>query len=152
MTAACAPPASTHVPVSTPSGSPFTVTVPAPGAPIRTTPLAAASSTAPTASSLAATEIPTVQVAVLGNVYIRRGPDLGFNPVASLARGDVVTANGRDVLSKWLRIPLPADASQQGWISIMSDFTRVTGDVRSLPEIEPQSVARRGVRPQLHLP
>ena len=46
-------------------------------------------------------------------------------------------ATGRDVLARFLRIPMPDDPSRSGWISIMSEYTQVSGDVRSLPEIEP---------------
>ena len=71
-----------------------------------------------------------VQVVALGNVYIRRGPDLAFDPIGSLSKGAVVTATGRDVLSNWVRVPLPEDSSRLGWISIMSEFTDVHGDLR----------------------
>jgi hypothetical protein len=79
-----------------------------------------------------------VLVSALGNVYIRRGPDLAFNPVGLLSKGEVATAAGRDVLSNWVRVPLPEDVSRYGWISIMSEFTQVTGIVAGLPEIDPQ--------------
>ncbi len=85
-----------------------------------------------------ATAVARVSVTALGNVNIRRGPDLAFNPIAVLTRGAVVNADGRDVLSNWLRIPLPNDKSSVGWISIMSEFTRVQGEVGALPEVEPQ--------------
>ena len=79
-----------------------------------------------------------VRVLALGNVYIRRGPDLAFNSIAYLSKGAVVTATGRNVLSSWLRVSLPEDSSRIGWISIMSEFTDVRGDLDSLPEIDPQ--------------
>ena len=43
----------------------------------------------------------------------------------------------RDVLGEWLQIPLPGISEQTGWISIQTRFTAVSGDLRSLPEIEP---------------
>lgn len=79
-----------------------------------------------------------VRVAALGNVFIRRGPDLAFDPVAVLPKGETAVATGRDVLANWLRIPLPDAASRLGWISIMSGFTQVSGEVDALPEIDPQ--------------
>ena len=78
-----------------------------------------------------------VQVFAKGNLFIRRGPDLAFNPISVLAKGQTVFPTGRDVLSRWIRIPLPGQPSNSGWISIMSKFTAVTGDVRSLAEVEP---------------
>ncbi len=43
----------------------------------------------------------------------------------------------RDVLGDWLQIPLLDSIEQTGWISIQTPFTAVSGDVMSLPEIEP---------------
>ncbi|MFH1185729.1 MAG: hypothetical protein V1755_11940 [Chloroflexota bacterium] len=83
-----------------------------------------------------------VNVVAKGNLFIRRGPDLAFNPISVLLRGQTAFPTGRDVLARWLRIPLPGDPSKSGWISIMSHFTEVTGDVRSLTEIEPSEWPR----------
>jgi len=136
LLAACAPIGSTPTPVSA-----KVLTQPAHSA---VPPTAAASAAAPafvlgTPTALSTTTPDAgVQVTALGNVYIRRGPDLAFNPIAFLSEGEEVTATGRDVLSNWLRIPLPQDTSNYGWISIMSEFTEVHGDLSALPEIEPQ--------------
>lgn len=43
----------------------------------------------------------------------------------------------RDVLGDWLQIPLPGANEDTGWISVQTRFTAVSGDVMSLPEIEP---------------
>jgi hypothetical protein len=90
------------------------------------------------APSPSATVAAAVQVTALGNVYVRRGPDLAFNPISIMSKGAVATATGRDVLSNWVRVPLPEDNSEVGWLSIMSEFTQVSGDVAALPEIDPQ--------------
>ena len=84
------------------------------------------------------TSAPTrVEVIAKGNLFVRRGPDLAFNPISVLPKRQTAFPNGRDVLARWLRIPLPGDSSSFGWISIMSEFTEVIGEVNSLPEIEP---------------
>jgi hypothetical protein len=44
---------------------------------------------------------------------------------------------GRDVLEKWLQISLPDHPNETGWISNQSRYTVVSGDVKSLPVIEP---------------
>ena len=134
--AACAPaaaptPSRLTGTANTPTSTPVASTIAA-----SATPAAFASATPQ--AVLSATADAPVSVTALGNVNIRRGPDLAFNPIAVLARGAVVTATGRDVLSDWLRIPLPNDKSSVGWISIMSEFTRVQGELDALPEIEPQ--------------
>ena len=78
-----------------------------------------------------------VKVLATGNLFIRRGPDLAFDPISVLPKGMTASPTGRDVLSEWVRIPLPTTPGREGWVSIMSGFTEITGDVRALPEIEP---------------
>ncbi len=86
--------------------------------------------TTPTAS--------TVMVrATNGNVFIRRGPDLGFNPISVLMEGQSADAMARDVLGDWLQVPLPGKPNQTGWVSIQTQFTTVSGDLKVLPEIQP---------------
>jgi hypothetical protein len=75
--------------------------------------------------------------AVKGNVFIRRGPDLAYNSISVLMNGQSATARGRDVLEKWLQISLPDHPEQIGWISIQSHYSVVSGDVKSLPVVEP---------------
>jgi hypothetical protein len=75
--------------------------------------------------------------AAKGNVFVRRGPNLAFNPISVLRQGQSATASARDVLAKWLMIDTPGNPASPGWISIASVYTFVSGDVESLPEIEP---------------
>jgi hypothetical protein len=75
--------------------------------------------------------------AVNGNIFIHRGPDLAFNPISVLMKGQTAVATGRDVLSRWIRIALPADPGKIGWVTIVTDYTQVKGDVESLPEVSP---------------
>jgi len=72
--------------------------------------------------------------AVKGNLFIRRGPDLGFNPISVLLDGQSETALARDVLSSWLQIAIPGQPDKTGWVSIQSQYSVVSGDVLSLPE------------------
>jgi hypothetical protein len=78
-----------------------------------------------------------VEVRARGNLFVRRGPNLAFNAIAVLPKGEVVPATARDVLSDWVMIPVPGNERQSGWVSIMSDFTEIAGDVTALPEVEP---------------
>jgi len=52
-------------------------------------------------------------------------------------KDQTAVATGRDVLSRWVRIVLPGDPSQIGWVTIVTDYTRVKGDIESLPEVSP---------------
>jgi hypothetical protein len=92
----------------------------------------------PAATALPApTLVPVSVAAVKGNLFVRRGPDMAFNPVAVLPDGQSMRATGRDVLGKWLRIPVPGHPDQLGWVSLQTIYSAVSGDVTKLPEIEP---------------
>lgn len=62
---------------------------------------------------------------------------MAFNPIAVLRQGESATARARDVLGNWLEIGSPGSSPTVGWISIQSEFTVVSGDVRLLPEVVP---------------
>lgn len=72
-----------------------------------------------------------------GNLFIRRGPDLGFNPIAALLSGQTATGLARDVLSEWIEVPLPGQPNQTGWVSIQTQFTTISGELSTLPEVQP---------------
>ena len=88
----------------------------------------------PTALPTATLPVITI-TAVKGNLFIRRGPDLAYNAIAVLKNGQVVTALGRDVLARWIQVPIPDQPNKTGWVSIQTQFSAVSGDVMSLPEI-----------------
>lgn len=96
----------------------------------------ATSTTGATAVLGSASESTPVEITALGNVFVRRGPDVAFNSISVLYKGESARPDARDVLSHWVRIPLPAHPSAYGWISIMTDFTEIDGDVEALPEFE----------------
>jgi hypothetical protein len=81
-------------------------------------------------------KVPLVTItAVKGNLFIRRGPNMAYNPISILAKGQTVTALARDVLARWLQVPLPGQPDKTGWVSIQTDYSQVVGEVRGLPEI-----------------
>ncbi len=88
----------------------------------------------PTASITLTPRVITI-TAVNGNLFIRRGPDLAYNAVSVLVKGQVVTALGRDVLARWIQIPIPGQPNKTGWVSIQTQYSAVSGDVMTLPEI-----------------
>lgn len=75
--------------------------------------------------------------AINGNLFIRRGPNMAFNPAGALMDGQSATATARDPLSKWLQIPIPDKPGETGWVSIQTKYSAVNGDVMSLPELAP---------------
>jgi hypothetical protein len=82
--------------------------------------------------------LPTILVtAKKGNVFIRRGPDLAYNAVSVLMDGQIAKALARDVLAKWVQIPIPGKPNETGWISIQTRFVAVSGDVMNLPDVVP---------------
>ncbi len=102
--------------------------------PILTMTFAPRATVTPTATQISSTVMVS---AVNGNLYIRRGPDLAFNPIGALMNGQSATATGREPLSKWLQIPIPGQGARTGWVSIQTKFSTVSGDVMSLPELAP---------------
>jgi len=83
------------------------------------------------------TPLPEVTItAVKGNLFIRRGPDMAFNPVGILYEGSSAVVIAQDVLSKWVQIVVP-DSDQTGWVSIQTKYSKVGGDLSSLPNFTP---------------
>jgi hypothetical protein len=126
---ACGP-AQKSVPATVPTAEPV-ATLPLPVTAINT----ATPFIFPTATVLPTpTQVVVSVTAIKGNLFIRRGPDLAFNPIAVLNEGQSAMAMQRDVLANWLQIPIPDQPGKTGWVSIQSHFSTVSGDVMSLPE------------------
>ena len=121
--------AATALPASpTPS---WTASLPTPLPPTEGLPPAPTPSLVP---SWTATTPPTaapVTVSATGNLNVRRGPGVGYNPVGGLLKGETATATARDANGEWLYISLPS--SKPGWVSILTKFSTVSGEVQSLP-------------------
>ena len=94
---------------------------------------------APTATEIfpTPTSLPKVTISVIkGNLFIRRGPDMAYNPIGVLYKDTSVPVIARDVLSKWVQVNIP-NSDKTGWVSIQTDYSRVDGDLKSLPEFTP---------------
>lgn len=70
-----------------------------------------------------------------GNLNIRRGPGISYNPIAVLKDGQTSTAQGRDFLGKWILIDIPSSPGKTGWVRTETTYSLITGDVESLPEV-----------------
>ena len=94
----------------------------------------------PTATKIIPTptsSLPIVSIsAVKGNLFIRRGPDMGFNPVAVLYKDKSAEVLARDVLSKWVKIKFP-NSDKTGWVSIQTQYSLIEGDLKAVPEQMP---------------
>jgi len=83
------------------------------------------------------TFVPAVTLeAVGGNLFIRRGPDMAFNPIGALYKGTRVKVLARDVLGKWVQIQIP-DSDKTGWVSVQTSFSRIEGSLDALPQLSP---------------
>jgi hypothetical protein len=108
----------------------------------RTDPLA--TSTAPIEIPTATEVIPTPTLslpkvtisAVKGNLFVRRGPDMAFNPIGVLYKDASAEVIARDVLSKWAQIKIP-NSNKTGWVSIQTTYSLVKGEIKDLPELTP---------------
>ena len=89
--------------------------------------------TATKISPTATTQPRVVISAVKGNIFIRRGPDMAFNPIGVLYKDTSAPVIARDVLSNWVQIVIP-NSDQKGWISIQTQYSKVDGDLKTLPE------------------
>ena len=74
--------------------------------------------------------------AVNGNLYIRRGSGSDFDPIGLLEQGNTETALGRDILGKWLYIPVPSTNSKFGWVSTLTIYSSISGHIKDLPVAE----------------
>lgn len=83
------------------------------------------------------TVLPKVTIsAVKGNLFIRRGPDMAYNPISVLYKDTSAAVIRRDVLSKWVQITIP-NSKNTGWVSIQTAYSKVDGDLKALPEFTP---------------
>jgi len=83
------------------------------------------------------TALPVITItAIKGNLFIRRGPDMAFNPIDILYENSSAAVIGRDVLSKWVQVIIPG-SKKSGWVSVQTDYSKVTGDLSSLPDFTP---------------
>lgn len=108
----------------------------------RSAPLATSTATVgiPTATEMIPTptsSLPEVTIsAVKGNIFIRRGPDMAFNPIDVLYKNTSAKVIARDVLSKWVQIKIP-NSDRTGWVSIQTQYSQVEGEIKNLPEYTP---------------
>jgi len=73
--------------------------------------------------------------AVKGNLFIRRGPDMAYNPIDVLYTGTTAKVIMRDALSKWAQIIIPK-SKETGWVSVMTQYSNVEGDLSALPQFK----------------
>lgn len=80
-----------------------------------------------------ATSAPSVTIsAVKGNLFIRRGPGMPFNPIGVLYKDTSAKAIARDVLSDWVQIQIP-NSDQTGWVSVQTGYSLIEGNLEDLP-------------------
>jgi hypothetical protein len=81
------------------------------------------------------TPVSTVTITALkGNIFIRRGPGVAYNPVAVLYKDQSTKAVARDVLSKWVQVVIP-DSDKLGWVSLQTAYSKLDGEMSSLPDL-----------------
>lgn len=123
------------------------------------TPTATIELPSPTAAPIqpSVTPAPSVTMtAIKGNLFIRRGPDLAFNPVGVLYKDTTANVIARDVLSDWVQVQIPG-SDQTGWVSVQTDYSKVEGDLEALPEFKvtdwPQAAyVRNCTHHQMYIP
>lgn len=96
---------------------------------VEKTPSPTATEIIPTATSLVKVTI----TAMKGNIYIRRGPDMAYNPIGVLYKGSSTDVIARDVLSRWVQVLIP-DTDITGWVSIQTEYSQLNGEFDELPD------------------
>lgn len=99
------------------------------------TPTATFEIPSPAAATSQPSETPAPNVtitAIKGNLFIRRGPDLAFNPVGVLYKDTTAKIIARDVLSDWVQIQIP-NSGETGWVSAQTEYSKVEGNLDDLP-------------------
>ncbi len=87
----------------------------------------------PTLGIVAPAILPNVTItAIKGNLNIRRGPDVAYNPIGVFYKGTSAKVIAHDVLTKWAQIVIP-NSEKTGWVSLLTDYSSVEGDLASLP-------------------
>jgi hypothetical protein len=90
--------------------------------------------------TIAVTPSPTIAtvtvMAVNGDISIRSGPDETFDAIAVLRKGMTVTALARSIMNGWVQVPIPSQEGKTGWVSILTDYSIVSGNVLDLPRID----------------
>jgi hypothetical protein len=71
--------------------------------------------------------------AVNGNLFIRRGPDLAFNEVGALIKGETTLVLARDALGEWVEVVIPSQPNKTGWASVKTKYAEVYGNLMRLP-------------------
>lgn len=117
---------------ATPTHQPSSTRQPATSLPTSTemiTPTAFATEKTPPTLTLE----PQVQItAVGGNLFIRRGPGLAYDPVGVLYKNTGARAIARDVLSEWVQIEMPKSRGT-GWVSLQTQYSQLQGNLETLP-------------------
>lgn len=71
--------------------------------------------------------------AVDGNLFIRRGPDLAYNQVGALMKGETALVLARNPLNEWVEVVIPSQPGKTGWISVQTKYAVVHGNMLRLP-------------------
>lgn len=137
-TQACGAPQSTTTPAATATPtqiqSPTDTTVNS--AEPRAVSYDASSVSSPTSQPTALPSATVTVTVVGGELSIRTGPDTTFDAVASLKDGQTVTALARSIMDGWLKIEMPEKPGEYGWISTLTNYTFINGNVLDLPRID----------------
>lgn len=75
----------------------------------------------------------TLDVTSDGDINVRSGPSTNDERIAGLSSGEIVTADGRNPDSSWLRIQL--SDGNPGWVSV--DLVTADGDITLLNIVDP---------------
>lgn len=91
-----------------------------------------------------ATEL--LPVTAISEVNVRSEPSIVSPILETLTAGDVVTASGRLADSSWLRVLVPGQPDQAGWVFV--ELVSAETDIENLPIVDPANFAETPSGPQ----
>jgi hypothetical protein len=86
-----------------------------------------------TATTAPASAGVSIAAGATGSLNIRRGPSNYYNVLAFLLGGQSQPALARNSEGSWLYISLPDQPAAYGWVSAVTAYSVVTGDIKTLP-------------------
>jgi len=86
-----------------------------------------------TATTTASSAGVSIAAGATGSLNIRRGPSNYYNVLAFLLGGQSQPALARNTEGTWLYISLPDQPAANGWVSAVTAYSVVTGDIKTLP-------------------
>ena len=114
-------------PAASPTEAPMPVDLPT----LTTDPLVTETATVEVLPSATPDTAVTITAAT-GSLAIRRGPGTAYDVLGFLQDGQSAVATARDSAGSWLYVPIPSSPTIFGWVSAVTTYSTLVGDINTL--------------------